>query len=147
MKIVRAERKHLDQVATLFDQYRQFYKQPPNAAAARKYIAQRLTKGDAVIFLAEDAGKALGFVQLYPSLASISTRPIWILYDLFVAPDARTTGVGRALMERARQHGEETKACQIILETATDNLKAQRLYEKLGYKRDEEFFRYALALN
>jgi ribosomal protein S18 acetylase RimI-like enzyme len=147
MKIVRAERKHLDQVATLFDQYRQFYKQPPNAAAARKYIAQRLTKGDAVIFLAEDAGKALGFVQLYPSLASISMKPIWILYDLFVAPGVRTTGVGRALMERARQHGEETKACQIILETATDNLKAQRLYEKLGYKRDEEFFRYALALN
>jgi ribosomal protein S18 acetylase RimI-like enzyme len=50
-------------------------------------------------------------------------------------------------MERSRQHGEETNAGQIILETATDNAKAQRLYEKLGYKRDEEFFRYALALN
>jgi len=147
MKIVRAERKHLDQVAPLFDQYRQFYKQPPDGAAARTYIEERLQKGDAVIFLAEANGKALGFVQLYPSLASISMKPIWILYDLFVAPDARTTGVGRALMERSRQHGEETNACQIILETATDNANAQRLYEKLGYKRDEEFFRYALALN
>jgi ribosomal protein S18 acetylase RimI-like enzyme len=147
MKIVRAERKHLDQVAPLFDQYRQFYKQPPDAAAARAYIQERLNNGDAAIFLAEESGKTLGFVQLYPSLASISMKPIWILYDLFVSPDARTSGVGRALMDRARQHGEETKACQIILETATDNAEAQRLYEKLGYKRDEEFFRYALALN
>ncbi|MFL6299157.1 MAG: GNAT family N-acetyltransferase [Terriglobales bacterium] len=147
MKIVRAERKHLDQVAPLFDHYRQFYKQPPDAAAARAYIEQRLKNGDAVIFLAEDGGKALGFVQLYPSLASISMKPIWILYDLFVAPDARTAGVGRALMERARQHGEETGAAQMILETATDNFNAQRLYEKLGYKRDDEFYRYALALS
>jgi ribosomal protein S18 acetylase RimI-like enzyme len=146
MKIVRAERKHLEQVATLFDQYRQFYKQPPDAAAARAYIEQRLQNGDAVIFLAEEDGGALGFVQLYPSLASIPMRPIWILYDLFVAPAARTSGVGRALMDRARQHAEETNAHQLILETATDNLTAQRLYEKLGYKRDDEFYRYALAL-
>lgn len=147
MKIVRAERKHLEQVAPLFDQYRQFYKQPPDAAAARTYIEQRLANGDSVIFLAEDNGKALGFVQLYPSLASIPMRPIWILYDLFVAPAARTSGVGRALMDRARQHAEETNAHQLILETATDNITAQRLYETLGYKRDDEFYRYALALN
>jgi ribosomal protein S18 acetylase RimI-like enzyme len=146
MKIVRAERKHLEQVAPLFDQYRQFYKQPPDAKAARAYIEQRLQNGDSVIFLAEEDGGALGFVQLYPSLASIPMRPIWILYDLFVAPAARTSGVGRALMDRARQHAEETNAHQLILETATDNLTAQRLYEKLGYKRDDEFYRYALAL-
>jgi ribosomal protein S18 acetylase RimI-like enzyme len=63
-----------------------------------------------------------------------------------VAPVARKTGVGRALMDRAGRHAEETGACQVILETATDNHAAQRLYEKLGYKRDDEFYRYALAL-
>jgi len=146
MKIIRAQREHLEQVAPLFDQYRQFYKQSPDASAARAYIEQRLTNDDAVIFLAMEADKALGFVQLYPSLASVSMRPIWILYDLFVSPVARKSGVGRALMDRARQHAEETGACQVILETATDNHTAQRLYEKLGYRRDDEFYRYALAL-
>jgi ribosomal protein S18 acetylase RimI-like enzyme len=146
MEIIRAQREQLDQVAPLFDQYRQFYKQTPDAAAARAYIEQRLTNGDAVIFLATEKDEALGFVQLYPSLASISMKPIWILYDLFVAPIARKTGVGRSLMDRARRHAEETGACQVILETATDNHSAQRLYEKLGYKRDDEFYRYALAL-
>jgi ribosomal protein S18 acetylase RimI-like enzyme len=147
MKIIRAQPEHLDQVAPLFDQYRQFYKQASDATAARAYIEQRLKNGDAAIFLAVEGDQPVGFVQLYPTLASISMKPIWILYDLFVAPTARKGGVGRALMERARKHAEETGAHQVILETATDNHAAQRLYEKLGYKRDEEFYRYALALN
>src|SRR5690349_13643262 len=83
MQIIRASTEHLDLVAPLFDQYRVFYRQQSDLAAARKYIQERLKKGDAVIFLAlrrEGGGlEGLGFVQLYPSLASISMKPIWIL--------------------------------------------------------------------
>ena len=151
MQIIRAGAEHLDVVAPLFDAYRQFYKQQADLPAARRYIERRMKNGDAVIFLALDKEqsrvKGLGFVQLYPSLASIPMKPIWILYDLFVAPDARNSGVGRALMQRATQHGRETDADSIILETASDNHAAQRLYEKLGYKRDEIFYRYALSLS
>jgi ribosomal protein S18 acetylase RimI-like enzyme len=150
MEIVRAANEHLDLVAPLFDHYRQFYRQVPDLAAARKYIAQRLHNKDAVIFLAlkQSGGpEGLGFVQLYPSLASIPMKPIWILYDLFVVPSARKMGVGRALMDRATQHAKATGADSIILETATDNHTAQRLYEEVGYKRDEAFYRYALLLS
>ena len=150
MQIIRARTEHLDLVAPLFDQYRQFYRQLPDLPAARTYISQRLQNKDAVIFLAlkQTGGKeGLGFVQLYPSLASIPMRPIWILYDLFVAPSARKLGVGRALIDRATEHARETGADSLILETATDNHTAQRLYEKLGYKRDDAFYRYALLLS
>ena len=151
MEIIRAEPHHLDLVAPLFDAYRQFYRQAPDLAAARQYIAERLKNDDALIFLAVKPGKsgveALGFVQLYPSLASIPMKPIWILYDLFVAPSARKLGVGRRLMDRATQLGKETGADALILETAADNHTAQRLYEKLGYKRDDVFYRYALLLS
>ena len=151
MEIIRASSEHLELVAPLFDAYRQFYRQAPDSAAARHYIAERLKNDDAVIFLSvsreKDRIKGLGFVQLYPSLASIPMKPIWILYDLFVAPQARKLGVGRALMDRATQHAQETGADSLILETATDNHTAQRLYEKLGYKRDDLFYRYALSLS
>jgi ribosomal protein S18 acetylase RimI-like enzyme len=50
-------------------------------------------------------------------------------------------------MERATQHAHETGADSIILETAANNHAAQRLYENLGYKRDEVFYRYALLLS
>jgi ribosomal protein S18 acetylase RimI-like enzyme len=151
MEIIRAGAEHLDLVAPLFDAYRQFYRQPADLSAARRYIEQRLTNHDAVIFLAVRQGRGgpegLGFVQLYPSLASIPMKPIWILYDLFVAPAARKLGVGRGLMERATHHARETGADSIILETAFDNEAAQRLYEQLGYKRDDVFYRYALSLS
>jgi len=151
MEIIRASSEHLDLVAPLFDQYRQFYRQSPDLVAARDYIAQRLANGDAVIFLSIERESnppgGLGFVQLYPSLASIPMKPIWILYDLFVASSARKLGVGRALMDRATQHARETCADSIILETAADNHAAQRLYESLGYKRDDVFYRYALLLS
>src|SRR4051794_12054203 len=150
MEIIRGEAQHLDLIAPLFDAYRQFYRQAPDLAAARQYIERRLQNDDAVIFLAvkpaKSGAEALGFIQLYPSLASIPMKPIWILYDLFVAPSARKLGVGKALMDRATEHAKETGADSLILETATDNHTAQRLYEQLGYKRDDAFYRYALLL-
>jgi ribosomal protein S18 acetylase RimI-like enzyme len=73
-------------------------------------------------------------------------KRIWILNDLYVSPEARKQGVGAALMESARQLAVSTAAKELILETAIDNLSAQRLYEKLGYKRDTDFHRYALKV-
>ena len=49
-------------------------------------------------------------------------------------------------MERARQLAEDTQANSLTLETAIDNYAAQKLYESLGWKRDEEFYRYCLPL-
>ena len=54
----------------------------------------------------------MGFVQLYPLFSSTARRPrrLWLLNDLYVAPEARQGGVGRALMRRARRLAEETGA-------------------------------------
>jgi GNAT superfamily N-acetyltransferase len=150
LKIVRAEIWHAELIAPLFDAYRQFYKQPPDYSAAHRFITERLKAGESVIFLAtlegDGGSKPAGFVQLYPAFSSISMKPLWILNDLFVIPEARKNGVGAALMESARQLAVSTVSKELILETAIDNLSAQRLYEKLGYKRDTEFHRYALSV-
>jgi ribosomal protein S18 acetylase RimI-like enzyme len=88
----------------------------------------------------------MGFVQLYPSFASLSLAPSWILNDLFVDPAARGRGVGEALMQAARELGIANGAAEIFLQTARDNVTAQRLYERLGYQRDDEFLVYTLGL-
>lgn len=150
MQIIRATSAHVSLVAPLFDLYRQFYKQPSDLEAAAKFIDERLRREESVIFLAlKDAAcsnPALGFTQLYPSFSSTSMRRLWILNDLYVVSAARKLGVGRALMERARQFAIETGAEGLALETATDNFTAQRLYEALGWKKDEAFFRYNLLV-
>ena len=107
---------------------------------------ERLKNRESVIFLAVEGDEALGFTQLYPTFSSTTLRPMWILNDLFVAPLRRKSGVARALMMRARQFGMEHQAVELMLETATDNLNAQRLYESLGWKRDTGFYTYHLHL-
>lgn len=73
-------------------------------------------------------------------------KRLWILNDLFVAPQARRAGVGRALLERARQFAEETHAKGLTLQTATDNYTAQAVYEAMGWKRETGFYAYNLYI-
>jgi ribosomal protein S18 acetylase RimI-like enzyme len=135
-----------DRVAPLFDAYRQFYGCAPDPDAARHFLRERLDRGESVVFVAELDGKAVGFVQLYPTFTSIGARPAWILNDLYVTPEARRQGVGRALMDAAKAMAEESGAAWLELATAMDNAKAQALYRSCGYKKDETFDRFKLTL-
>jgi ribosomal protein S18 acetylase RimI-like enzyme len=149
-RILTADAAHLDLVAPLFDAYRQFYHQPPDLPAARAYLAERLEQGESVIFLAlldtTTGPIPAGFTQLYPSFSSISLRPVWILYDLFVAPTARRRGVGRALLLHARAHAAGSGASEMTLQTAVTNTPAQALYIALGWMRDDEYLTFNLPL-
>jgi ribosomal protein S18 acetylase RimI-like enzyme len=150
LRIVRANVRHSPLAAPLFDAYRQFYKKKSDMKAARDFLRRRLKNGESVLFLAFSEGgrhaNLVGLVHLYPTFSSLTLRRQWILSDLFVIPEARRKGVGEALMNRAREFAEETNADALLLETATDNFTAQKLYERLGYRRDEEFYRYALTI-
>jgi TetR/AcrR family transcriptional repressor of bet genes len=148
--ITQANLDDLEQVAVLFDLYRQFYEEEADLNLARQYIEQRMQTQSSVIFIAWDkAGadkKAIGFTQLYATYCSVEASTIWVLYDLFVDSSQRNQGVGRALMNRAKAMALESGASRIDLETAVDNISAQGLYETLGYKRDSDFYKYSLAL-
>jgi len=142
MEIKRATLSDLDLLAPLFDGYRQFYKQAPNLDAAKAFIGQRFAKNDSVIFLAMAAnGRALGFTQLYPSYSSVSMQRTYILNDLFVTAAARGLGAATALMNHAKAFAIKQGAKGLTLETDMDN-PAQKLYERLGWKKDTEVLHY-----
>lgn len=145
MKILRANLNHLDVVANLFDQYRQFYEQEADFTGCRTYINQRMTNDESVIFIAQtDEGETIGFTQLYPSFCSVAMKKIIYLYDLFVVPSARRTGVGATLILVAKEYAQTYGADRLTLETGVDNSAAQALYESLGYERDSDFYTYHL---
>jgi len=147
LSIRQATESDVQLVAILFDQYRVFYEQQSDPALAQQFIRERIEKSESVIFLAqEESGDAVGFTQLYPSFSSVSARRTWILNDLYVTPDARGTGVGRSLLEKAETFARAAGAKGIGLQTATNNLSAQRLYERLDYQKDTDFFSYFLSL-
>jgi ribosomal protein S18 acetylase RimI-like enzyme len=136
-----------DRVAPLFDAYRQFYGLPPDLLLCRQYLAERLGRDESVVLLAAEAdGTMLGFVQMYPGFSSLAAARTYVLYDLFVDPAARQRGVGRRLMEAAAEEARRRGAVSLVLSTARTNHRAQRLYESLGWVRDEEFYEYNLRL-
>ena len=133
----------LEPLALLFDQYRQFYEQTPDIILAKNFIAERLNKQDSVILVAENAAqKLIGFCQIYPSFCSVAAAKIGVLYDLFVDSSARKTGAGRALMLAAHEHATNNGFARLDLTTAKNNVKAQALYETLGWVRDGVFYAY-----
>ncbi|HTJ60081.1 MAG TPA: GNAT family N-acetyltransferase [Candidatus Saccharimonadales bacterium] len=142
VRSVRAELDDLDALAPLFDAYRRFYGQPSDLTGARVFLGDRFKRGESVIFLAVVDGAIVGFTQLYPSFSSVSMKRLWVLNDLFVTPDARKSGAGRALLERAERWAAETGAKGLTLSTQITNLDAQRLYEACGWTKDDEFLHY-----
>lgn len=135
-------------VAPLFSAYREFYGQAPDIARAEQFLADRLAAGESTVFLAEahDGRAPLGFAQLYSSFSSVRCRPVWILNDLFVVREARSSGVGRALIDAIATTAKERELAYVMLSTAHDNLTAQALYERSGFVLDTAFRTYELEI-
>ena len=138
----------LDATASLFDAYRQFYEQTPNLALATKFIRDRIQKNESVILLAtNELQQVIGFCQLYPTFCSVEAKPIYSLYDLFVIPEARRSGAGKILLQKAESLAAERGMVRMDLTTAKTNQPAQAAYETLGWVRDEFFYAYSKRIN
>ena len=137
----------IDRIAPLFDAYRQFYAKAPDIDLARAFLTERFKHHESIIFLAlSDAGAGIGFTQLYPSFSSTRAARTYILNDLFVVADARRSGVAALLLNEATRFARAAGAVRLSLSTALANIPAQRLYESLGWKRDEAFCEYGFTL-
>ncbi|MGC4103979.1 N-acetyltransferase family protein [Ferruginibacter sp.] len=132
-------------VTPLFDAYRVFYQQPSNVQAAADFLQQRLDNAESVIFIAMVDGVAAGFCQLFPIFSSVGLKRTWLLNDLYVNETARGKGVASALLQQAKEWGLETNSRWLLLQTGADNITAQSVYEKNGWKRVGDYF-YELPL-
>lgn len=142
MKIYQAQPQDVDKVLPLYLGYRRFYQVEEKPEQSRDFLLKRLQLKESIIFFAESEGKVVGFTQLYPLFCSLEMKRIWLLYDLFVDESARKHGVAQKLIERAEQLANESDSAFIMLATATDNVKAQALYERNGFVRDTDFYTY-----
>lgn len=146
VQVQRAGFSQLDEVTPLFEDYLRFYGKSVASVDARRFIADRLENQDSVILVAMFEQRLQAFAQLFPSFASLSLAPSWILNDLYVAQAARGHGIGKALMQAARDLAVGSGAAEIFLQTARENSSARCLYEQLGYQRDDDFLVYTLPL-
>lgn len=147
IKIIEGGIQQLDSVASLFNSYMLFYKQPSNLLKYTAYLKDRMENEDATIFLAIDQeNNAIGFVLNYHSFSSVSLGKIVVLNDLFVDSNYRKMGVGEKLITRTIELAGEIGAVRVDLGTAKDNYTAQKLYDKAGFLKDDAFYSYSYSL-
>jgi ribosomal protein S18 acetylase RimI-like enzyme len=100
------------------------------------FLGTQLDRPDAVVLVAERAGRVLGYV-----FAGIESRS-WMelrdeagfIHDVVVEEDVRRTGVATRLLEEAAAWLEQQGAPRVMLWTAEANAPAQRLFAKLGFR-------------
>ena len=80
-------------------------------------------------FVAEDGGRIVGFAAV--------EHEFWharlVLWHLYVVPERRRGGIGRALLARVEEHGRTLGARRVWLETSNVNVPGIAAYARLGY--------------
>ncbi|MPT31554.1 MAG: GNAT family N-acetyltransferase [Chryseobacterium sp.] len=136
--IRKATREDLVQLSQLFDEYRMFYHKTSDLSGAQQFLSERLERKDSEIFLAEDEGKLVGFVQLYPLFSSTRMKRYWLLNDLYVNAGSRGKGFSKVLIEEAKELCRTSDSCGMYLETGKENMIGNQLYPSVGFKKYDE---------
>ena len=80
----------------------------------------------------DDDGTAVGIVHWLTHLGTWTTTDYCYLEDLFVAPDVRGGGVGRALIAHVRDWAEQHGSAKVYWLTAELNATARTLYDRVA---------------
>ena len=146
MRITLVGEADLADLLPMMRAYCDFYAVQPSdgdlEALARALIASPAHDGIQLI-ARDDGGAPLGFATVYWSWQTLNAARAGVMNDLFVVPEARGQGVGRALIEECRRRAREHGAATLVWETAPDNESAQRLYRSLD-AREERWLSYSL---
>lgn len=128
--------------------YCDFYEVAPSdealLAVSRALIADPEREGVQLI-ARDDAGAAHGFATIYWTWQTLDAGRIGVMNDLFVTPGARGSGLAEALIEACAQRTREHGGKALAWETALDNLRAQKVYERIG-GRASRWLSYELPL-
>jgi GNAT superfamily N-acetyltransferase len=99
----------------------------------------------AEVVLAEDAGVPVGFALFFHTFSTFLGQPGLYLEDLFVVPEARSRGVGRALLVHLARVALERGCGRVEWAVLDWNAPAIRFYDSLGARPNEAWTVYRLT--
>jgi GNAT superfamily N-acetyltransferase len=128
------------ELLALMRAYCDFYEvSPPDEdllAITSALIADPVNEG--VQLIARDStGRAVGFATVYWTWSTTSGCRIGVMNDLFVAEDSRGRGIAERLIEECRAQCSSRGARQLAWQTAPDNFRAQKVYDRVGGNREQ----------
>lgn len=107
---------------------------PPERLAVR--VRELLAHGDTQILLGGEGPDGIAVLRFRPAIFTAGLE--CYLAELYVAPDRRGQGLGRALMDAAIALAREAGADTMDLGTHQTDTAARGLYESLGFTQLED---------
>jgi GNAT superfamily N-acetyltransferase len=129
--------------------YADFYESdPPDDGLermCRTLIADPTGEEGVLLAGCRGGGEVVGFAAMAWKWSSLRGAKIGYLEDLFVAPEARGSGLAEALIEACAKRARERGAPALEWLTKPDNRRARSVYDRVG-ATGEEFIEYELEL-
>jgi GNAT superfamily N-acetyltransferase len=113
--------------------------------AALRVDEAYLARPDAVALVAEDGGRIIGFLDMEFRIRLNFTSPQAWIPDVIIDEEARSSGIGRALMDRAEGLARERGCWGMSLESATWRERAHAFYLRQGWTDSGKAFTKLLA--
>jgi GNAT superfamily N-acetyltransferase len=136
----------LPDLLPLMRAYCDFYGSNPSTESLRQMSLALIADPDheGVQLIARDSsGAPAGFATIFWTWSTNSAARVGTMNDLFVAPQARGTGLAEELIRECVELARKRGAIRLEWQTALDNHRAQAVYERVGGKR-EQWLDYSL---
>src|SRR5947209_2507199 len=138
MPVSEVGEEDLADLLPLMADYCAFYEAspPPDqlAALSRALLDDPETEG-LQLLARDEQSVAVGFATLYWTWSTTRASRLAVMNDLFVSPEARGAGAGRALIDACAERARARGCTALEWQTAPDNHTAQRVYDATGAER------------
>ena len=115
---------------------------------ARDFSRGLLTPTLEVVFIAENAGERVGFLEI--SVRSFSdgceSMPVPHVEGWYVQPHARGSGIGRSLMQAAETWSRERGFTELASDTEIHNAASLRAHQRCGFEEVERLIKLRKSL-
>ncbi len=145
----RAGRADAEAVIGLIVALAEFENLPPPDAEARARLIEHGFGGDPKfeVMLAEVAGAPapVGYALLLQTYSTFLAQPSLYLEDVFVLPEYRKRGIGKALLRECVRAAHEGGYGRLEWTCLDWNTNAQAMYEGMGARRMREWYLYRMT--
>ncbi len=107
----------------------------PGAEALAGHARGLLAAGEITVLFAGDGPDGFSLLRFHRSI--YNGKPDAYIQELYVVPERRGQGLGRALLEASIDAAREAGAPHIELTTGEDDTEALSLYESAGFSNRE----------
>ena len=141
------EKADVPVIAHLIRELARFEKLEHEVVMTEELLAENLfgRQRYAETLIAEDAGTPIGFALFFHTFSTFLGRPGLYLEDLFVIPQQRGSGIGRAMLRQLARIALERGCGRLEWAVLNWNREAIKFYERLGARPNSEWTVYRLA--